>query len=73
MDHLEKHWLLFKRDGNKNDDNLAAVIWAGYMLAWYEANRPEVLNEALTVINQRKVTYYEQHRRKRNTKRKAEH
>lgn len=58
MDHAEKHWLLFKRDGNKYDDNLGAVLWAGYMLAWYEANRPEVLQEALNIINQRKVTYY---------------
>lgn len=71
ISHMEDHLLLFKRDGNRLDDNLGAVIWGGYMLAWYEANRPEVLNEALTIINQRKVTYYG--KRKRNTKRKAEH
>lgn len=60
ISHMEYHLQLFKRDGNKRDDNLGAMLWGGYMLAWYEANRPEVLDEALKVINQRKVTYYEQ-------------
>lgn len=55
MTHLEYHWQLFKRDGNKTDDNLGAVLWGGYVLAWYEANRPEIYNEALAMIQGDKV------------------
>jgi hypothetical protein len=36
LNHLEKHIVEYKKNGNKLDDNTAAIIWAGYALAHYE-------------------------------------
>jgi hypothetical protein len=55
MNHVENHWMLFKRDGNKYDDNLGAVLWGLYVLCWYETNRPSTYNAALDMIQGDKV------------------
>lgn len=50
LSHLEEHLCEFKREANSKDDNLGAILWAGYCLAWYEANKPEEWNKAMRMI-----------------------
>lgn len=51
ISHLEEHTNLLKHDGNgAGDDNLAAILWAGYCLAWYEENKPSEWKKAMAVL-----------------------
>ena len=47
MNHLEEHWLNFKEEGNRGDDNLAAMAWAIACLMVTEALHPEVINSLI--------------------------
>jgi hypothetical protein len=51
--HMEEHLLLLKEKGNTEDDNLGAILWGGYCLAWYEANKPEEWRTAMSAIQGR--------------------
>lgn len=51
ISHMQEHMRLFRRDGNRTDDNLGAILWAGYCLSWYEANRPAEWAKALQIVH----------------------
>jgi len=50
INNLEHHLLLFKREGNTNDDNIGAILWAGYCIAWFEYHKPADYRKALDFI-----------------------
>jgi len=45
LNHLERHLNLWK-SGDRSDDHLAAAAWGCFALMFYEARRPEVIEEA---------------------------
>jgi len=51
--HVEEHLLRLKESGNTDDDNLGAILWGGYCLAWYEKHKPEEWRAAMDAIQGR--------------------
>lgn len=51
--HMEEHLLRLKEGGNVEDDNLGAILWGGYCLAWYEKHKPEEWRAAMDAIQGR--------------------
>lgn len=46
INHLQNHLEKFKLEGCIDDDNLAAIAWGAFALMWYEANKPELFEQA---------------------------
>ena len=46
VNHMQAHLADFKDHGNKDDDNLAAILWGAAALTWFEENKPEEFAKA---------------------------
>jgi hypothetical protein len=50
VNHLEAHTKSFKRYGNMNDDNIAAIKWNASAIIWFEHNKVQEYNKAIDYL-----------------------